>query len=55
MVLIYCGRRVKVKGRPEVWVVIRKHAGGLIELEREHNPLRRMAVPRDALRPVRSW
>lgn len=53
--LIFCGRRVTLEGRPGVWIVIRKHAGGIIELEREHNPLRRIAVPRNALRPVRSW
>lgn len=53
--LIYCGRRVKIEGRSGIWVVIRKHACGIIELEREHNPLRRIAVPRSALRSVRSW
>lgn len=53
--LIYCGRRVKIEGRSGIWLVIRKHACGIIELEREHNPLRRIAVPRSALRSVRSW
>lgn len=51
--LIFCGRRVSIDGKPGVWVVIRKHAGGMVEVEREHNPLRRMAVHREELLPPR--
>lgn len=51
--LIFCGRRVSINGKPGVWVVIRKHAGGMVEVEREHNPPRRMSVHREALLPPR--
>lgn len=49
--LLFEGRRVRVAGRSEIWIVIRKHGHGVVELESEGNPLHRIMVPRDELRP----
>lgn len=49
--LLFEGRRVRVAGRSEIWIVIRKHGHGVVELESEGNPLHRIMVPREELRP----
>lgn len=51
--LIFCGRKVSIAGKLGVWVVIRKHRGGIVELAREGIPLLRTAAYREDLLPPR--
>ena len=53
--LIYEGRRVRIKKKMGIYIVLEKLQGGLVMVQSECNRMRTFSVHRDELLPVESW